>query len=283
GSLSDAVKVSGLFLPGGPMVQVKNSQGVIRVLEDRDRDVVYDGPMIVLINQFAASASEIFAGAMQDYGRALVIGGAHTHGKGTVQALLDMNRNLPLLHLKKYEDLGALKVTIQKFYRINGSSTQYKGIVPDVVLPSMLDYLETGEQYMDNSLPWDTVEAVSHPLWQGSRFDLERVQEQSRNYVANSERFQKIKEESLKAKKRKEETEVPVFLAGVIKERKELEQARKEAREAGVLADQEDEDELEKNKEKTLDEKLAHDLYVDLAVFLMENSKTVELAADTKK
>ncbi|MCI5207645.1 MAG: tail-specific protease [Candidatus Electrothrix sp. ATG2] len=283
GSLSDAVKVSGLFLPGGPMVQVKNSQGVIRVLEDQDRDVVYDGPMIVLINQFAASASEIFAGAMQDYGRALVIGGAHTHGKGTVQALLDMNRNLPLLHLKKYEDLGALKVTIQKFYRINGSSTQYKGVVPDVVLPSMLDYLETGEQYMDNSLPWDRVEAVSHPLWQGSRFDLERVQEQSRNYVANSERFQKIKEESLKAKKRKEETEVPVFLAGVIKERKELEQARKEAREAGVLADQEDEDELEKNKEKTLDEKLIHDLYVDLAVFLMENSKTVELAADTKK
>ncbi|MCI5119747.1 MAG: PDZ domain-containing protein [Candidatus Electrothrix sp. AUS4] len=117
GSLSDAVNVSGLFLPGGPMVQVKNSQGVIRVLEDKDRDVVYDGPMIVLINQFAASASEIFAAAMQDYGRALVVGGAHTHGKGTVQALLDMNRNLPLLHLKKYDDLGALKVTIQKFYR----------------------------------------------------------------------------------------------------------------------------------------------------------------------
>ncbi|WP_339136318.1 MAG: carboxy terminal-processing peptidase [Candidatus Electrothrix sp. GW3-4] len=286
GSLSDAVNVSGLFLPGGPMVQVKNSQGVIRVLEDKDQDVVYDGPMIVLINQFAASASEIFAAAMQDYGRALVVGGAHTHGKGTVQALLDMNRNLPLLHLKKYDDLGALKVTIQKFYRVNGSSTQYKGVVPDVVLPSMLDYLETGEQYMDNSLPWDTVEEVAHPLWHGSRFDLKRVQEQSRNYVAHSKRFQKIKEESLKAKKRKKETEVPVYLAGVIKERKELEQARKEAREAGVLADEEDEadeDAVAKEGEKTLDEKLSHDLYVDFAVFLMENSKTVELAADTKK
>ncbi len=283
GSLSDAVDVSGLFLSEGPMVQVKNSQGVIRVLEDKDRDVVYDGPMIVLINQFAASASEIFAAAMQDYGRALVVGGAHTHGKGTVQALLDMNRNLPLLHLKKYEDLGALKVTIQKFYRVNGSSTQYKGVVPDVVLPSMLDYLETGEQYMDNSLPWDSVEAVSHPSWHGSRFDLARIQKESRNYVEHSKRFQKIKEESLKAKKRKEETEVPVFLAGVIKERKELEQARKEAREAGVLADEEDEEDSEKGERKTLDEKLAHDLYVDLAVFLMENSKAVELAADTKK
>ena len=283
GSLSDAVDVSGLFLPGGPMVQVKNSQGMIRVLEDKDQDVVYDGPMIVLINQFAASASEIFAAAMQDYGRALVVGGAHTHGKGTVQALLDMNRNLPLLHLKKYDDLGALKVTIQKFYRVNGSSTQYKGVVPDVVLPSMLDYLETGEQYMDNSLPWDRVEAVAHPLWSGSHFDLARAQEQSQNYVAKSERFQKIREESLKAKKRKEETKVPVFLAGVIKERKELEQARKEAREAGVLADEEDDGDTDKEDEKTLDEKLAHDLYVDLAVFLMNNSKPVALAAETKK
>ncbi len=283
GSLTDAVHVSGLFLPGGPMVQVKNSQGMIRLLEDKDKGVVYDGPMIVLINQFAASASEIFAAAMQDYDRALVVGGAHTHGKGTVQALLDMNRNLPLLHLKKYDDLGALKVTIQKFYRVNGSSTQYKGVVPDIVLPSMLDYLETGEQYMDNSLPWDQVDAVSHPLWSGSRFDLALAQEQSRNYVAESERFQKIKKESLKAKKRKKETEVPVFLAGVIKERKELEQARKEAREAGVLADEEDEEDADKEDEKTLDEKLANDLYVDLAVFLMNNSKSVALAAGTKK
>ena len=200
-----------------------------------------------------------------------------------MQALLDMNRNLPLLHLKKYDDLGALKVTIQKFYRVNGSSTQYKGVVPDVVLPSMLDYLETGEQYLDNSLPWDTVKEVAHPLWHGAHFDLETAKAQSRNYVAKNERFRKIREESLKAKKRKEETRVPVYLAGVIKERKELEQARKEAEEAGVLADEEDEDNPEQEAEKSLDEKLSHDLYVDLAVFLMENSKTVELAVGTKK
>ena len=145
----------------------------------------------------------------------------------------------------------------------------------------MLDYLETGEQYMDNSLPWDTVAEVAHPLWLGSRFDLEKVKEQSRRYVSESKRFQKIREESLKAKKRKEETKVPVYLAGVIKERKELEQARKEARDAGVLADEEDDDEQEKQGEKSLDEKLSHDLYVDLAVFLMENSKNVELTAGT--
>ncbi|XOF34898.1 MAG: carboxy terminal-processing peptidase [Candidatus Electrothrix sp. YB6] len=272
GSLSDAISVSGLFLPGGPVVQVKNSQGMIRVLDD-DSGVVYDGPMIVLINQFAASASEIFAAAMQDYGRAVVVGGAHTHGKGTVQALLDMNRNLPLLHLKKYDDLGALKVTIQKFYRVSGGSTQYKGVVPDVVLPSMLDYLETGEQYMDNSLPWDKVEAVSHPVWHGSRFDLNAVQKRSRKYVAASKRFRKVLEESLKAKKRKEETQVPVFLAGVLKERKELEQARKEAKEAGVLTE-DDEDQPDTEKKKTLAEKIADDLYVDLALFLMDSSST---------
>ncbi|MCW5198829.1 PDZ domain-containing protein, partial [Desulfobulbus sp. F3] len=151
GSLSDAVEVSGLFLPGGPVVQVKNSEGKVIVLEDEDKNVAYNGPLLVLVNQFAASASEILAAALQDYGRALIVGGAHTHGKGTVQALVDMNRNLPLLHLKKYDSLGALKVTIQKFYRISGSSTQYKGVTPDVVVPSMLDYLETGEQYLDYS------------------------------------------------------------------------------------------------------------------------------------
>jgi carboxyl-terminal processing protease len=278
GSLSDAVSVSGLFLPDGPMVQVKNSQGMIRVLEDEDSNTVYEGPMIVLINQFAASASEIFAAAMQDYGRALIVGGAHTHGKGTVQALLDMNRNLPLLHLKKYEDLGALKVTIQKFYRVSGGSTQYKGVVPDVVLPSMLDYIETGEQYMDNSLPWDKVAAVAHSVWQGARFDLNTVQQRSHDYVAASKKFKKVKEESLKAKQRKEESVVPVFLAGVVKERKAIEQARKEARAVGVLSEEEeDEEHLDKKEKKTLNEELADDIYVDLALFLMEEPGAIEL------
>jgi carboxyl-terminal processing protease len=133
GSLSDAVTISGLFLPGGPVVQVKNSKGEIKMLDDTDKYVFYKGPVIILINKFSASASEILAAALQDYGRALVIGGNHTHGKGTVQTILDMNRNLPALHRRQYEDLGALKITIQKFYRINGESTQYKGLEPDVV------------------------------------------------------------------------------------------------------------------------------------------------------
>ncbi len=273
GSLSDAVDVSGLFLPGGPMVQVKNSQGMIRVLDDEDSNVSYDGPMIVLVNQFSASASEILAAALQDYGRALIVGGAHTHGKGTVQALVDMNRNLPLLHLKKYDDLGALKVTIQKFYRINGGSTQYKGVIPDVVLPSMLDYLETGEQYMDNSLPWDQVENVGHAPWKGSRFGVGQAQKMSKKYVAGNEKFSRIEQESIKAKQRSEETLVADFLAGVIKERQELERARKEAREAGILDDEEEQEGMENKGKKTLDEQLSDDPYVHVALFLMHDNE----------
>ena len=276
GALSDAVDISGLFMPGGPVVQVKNSQGMIRVLEDEDTNVTYDGPMIVLVNQFSASASEILAAALQDYGRALIVGGAHTHGKGTVQALVDMNRNLPLLHLKKYDDLGALKVTIQKFYRVNGGSTQYKGVTPDVVLPSMLDYLESGEQYMDNSLPWDQVVDVNHTPWSGPRFAVPLAQKRSEEYVAGNKKLNRIEQESVKAKKRAEETLVANFLAGVVAQRKELERARKEAKEAGLIHEDEDQDGTKIKEKKSLDEQLADDPYVHLTLFLMDDISAVE-------
>ncbi|HEB69420.1 MAG TPA: tail-specific protease [Desulfobulbus sp.] len=271
GALTDAVDISGLFLPGGPVVQVKNSQGMIRVLDDEDAQVVYDGPLIVLVNQFSASASEILAAALQDYGRALIIGGKHTHGKGTVQALVDLNRNLPLLHLKKYEDLGALKVTIQKFYRINGGSTQYKGVEPDIVVPSMFDYLKTGEKNMENSLPWDTVENVAHNSWQGDRFDLATVRQQSRKWIKLNKKFQTIKEEAAKAKERSEQTRVADFLTGMEKERAEAERAREDAAAAGLInldAAPGSEDAKEK---KSLDEELAEDPFVGLALFLMDD------------
>jgi carboxyl-terminal processing protease len=269
GSLSDAVDVSGLFLPSGPVVQVKDQSGKIQVLEDHDKNMAYTGPMIVLVNQFSASASEILAGALQDYDRAVIVGGKHTHGKGTVQSLMDMNRNLPLLHFKKY-DLGALKVTIQKFYRINGSSTQYKGIVPDIELPSLLDFLETGEQYMDNSLPWDQVDAVAHSPWKGPRLDLEAAKGKAQAYLETSEKFKKIKEGRLRAQERKERDLIPVSLAAVIRERKELERERKESEAIGLF-DEEGEEEYGKES-KNLAEELAEDPYVDLSLFLMDSS-----------
>ena len=272
GALTDAVAISGLFLPGGPVVQVKNSQGMIRVLEDEDPGVAYDGPLIVLVNQFSASASEILAAALQDYGRALIIGGEHTHGKGTVQVLMDLNRNLPLLHLKKYDDLGALKVTIQKFYRINGGSTQYKGVEPDIVVPSMLDYLKSGEKYMENSLPWDRVQDVGYQRWQGPHFDIEKARRESRQWVAASKRFQVIRDELAKAKKRSEQTKVADFLEGMRREKEELARARAEARAVGLMGVDEEKG-AEANKEKKkLAEQLAEDPFVDVALYLMQDS-----------
>jgi len=169
GSLVDAVDTAGLFIKSGPIVQVKNSSGAQRILNDEDSEIVYDGPLVVLVNQFSASASEIVAAALQDYGRAVIIGGRHTHGKGTVQTLVDMNENIPTLHLRSYDDLGALKVTIQKFYRVTGGSTQYKGVESDIVLPSLFQYLKSGEQYIDYSLPWDQVDPVPFVMYGGKR------------------------------------------------------------------------------------------------------------------
>ncbi len=187
GSLVDAVDITGLFLKSGPVVQVKNSFGTRKVLNDEDLDLVYDGPLVVLVNLFSASASEILAAALQDYGRAIVIGGRHTHGKGTVQTIVDLNDNIPLLHLQRYEDLGALKVTIQKFYRINGGSTQFKGVEPDIVLPSLFDHLKSGEQYLDNSLPWDQVASVPYFPYPSGGVDLNVVQQRSIERTQNEE------------------------------------------------------------------------------------------------
>lgn len=278
GALTDAVDISGLFLPGGPVVQVKNSQGMIRVLEDEDAKVVYDGPVIVLVNKFSASASEILAAALQDYGRAFIVGGAHTHGKGTVQALVDMNKNLPLLHLKKYDDLGALKLTIQKFYRINGESTQFKGVEPDLVVPSMLDYLESGEQYMENSLPWDQVETIDFNRWNGQRFSNNDAMTIGAKWVKQNEPFQKIKQEASRAKERSENTRVAVFLEGMKLEREELERARREAESIGMGNVEEDNSGTAEGKKKSLGEELEFDPFVQLSLFLMKDVRFVENA-----
>jgi carboxyl-terminal processing protease len=274
GALTDAVKISGLFLPGGPVVQVKDSQGAVRVLEDDDPGIAYTGPMIILVNQFSASASEILAAALQDYHRAIVIGGEHTHGKGTVQAMMDMNKNLPLLQPQKYEDLGALKLTIQKFYRINGGSTQYKGVEPDLVVPSMFDYLESGEKYMDYSLPWDQVQKVDYTPWHGAHLDREKVQQDGKQWAGENTLFKKIQEETVKAKARSEQTRIAVFLEGMWQYRQDLEATRKEARAAGLIQDEVDEEgkEVKPRKEKKLEEILATDPFVQVALFLMKDA-----------
>ncbi|MCF8055496.1 MAG: carboxy terminal-processing peptidase [Desulfocapsa sp.] len=226
GSLMDAVDTTGLFIKEGPVVLVKDSYGNKRVLSDEDSSVSWDGPLLVLVNQFSASASEILAAALQDYGRAVIVGGAHTHGKGTVQTLIDMNENIPLLHLKKYDDLGALKVTIQKFYRVNGGSTQYKGVEPDIVLPSLFQHLESGEQYMDNSLPWDRVEPVPFVRYGSTPVDMAALVKKSEERVSKDEGLQVISDEAAKAKERSKKTAMSVKLADMKDKREEAKAAR---------------------------------------------------------
>jgi carboxyl-terminal processing protease len=159
GYLSEAVDISGLFLHPGPVVQVRDSEGSLQVDNDSAPKVAYDGPLAVLVNRFSASASEIVTGALQDYGRAVVIGDSSTHGKGTVQTVLEM-KNLDELLAHSAAKTGAAKITIQKFYLPNGASTQLKGVLSDIVLPSADEYLPIGESDLPHALVWDQIPGV---------------------------------------------------------------------------------------------------------------------------
>jgi carboxyl-terminal processing protease len=226
GALVDAVDIAGLFLNSGPMVQVKNSLGDKRVLKDTDGKVHYDGPLVVMVNKFSASASEIVAAALQDYRRAVIVGGKHTHGKGTVQTIIDLNENIPLLHMSKYEDLGALKVMIQKFYRVNGSSTQYKGVEPDIFLPNLFEHVKSGERYLDYSLPWDSIEPIAFTPWDEKQFDLEQLRQLSKKRCDNDEGMRTIAEEAVKAAERAEHSAIDIGLAEMRQQREEAEVVR---------------------------------------------------------
>lgn len=218
GSLEDAKLMSGLFIKRGPIVQVKNYEGKIDVLEDVDKEVVYDGPLIVMVNKFSASASEILAGALQDYGRALIVGGGTTHGKGTVQTLLDLDRYVrPTVNLNK--PLGSIKLTIQKFYRINGGSTQYKGVTPDITLPSPYSYIESGERYQDYSLKWDTVKSLDYEKWKAP-LKIDELRKKSELRVSKSKKFTNINKTVEILESRKNDTIVTLDLDSLRKRRK---------------------------------------------------------------
>ncbi|WP_413724612.1 carboxy terminal-processing peptidase [Sodalis sp. RH16] len=162
GALTEAVSLSGLFIPSGPIVQVRDNNGKIREDSDNDGIVYYKGPLVVLVDRFSASASEIFAAAMQDYGRALIVG-EPTFGKGTVQQYRSLNRIYDQMLRPDWPPLGSIQYTIQKFYRINGGSTQRKGVVPDIIMPTGYETdIETGEKFEDNALPWDSINAATY-------------------------------------------------------------------------------------------------------------------------
>lgn len=182
GSLVDAVKLTGLFIPSGPVVQVKEANDNPRWLPDNNSSIAYSGPMIVLVNRLSASASEILAGAMQDYGRAIIIGDSRTHGKGTVQTVVNVRKDDP--------KLGAMKITTAVFYRISGGSTQLRGVVPDIVLPSFLDFMELGEDSLDNPITWDAVGKAPYNQWDDLAPSIAKARELSEKRIEIDKRFQ---------------------------------------------------------------------------------------------
>jgi carboxyl-terminal processing protease len=192
GSLDEAIKMTGLFINQGPVVQVKDANGDVQVLKDQDPGVLYSGPLVVLTNKLSASASEIFAAALQDYGRAVIVGDSSTFGKGTVQTLLELGRFMPLLGASS-NDAGALKLTVQKFYRVAGGSTQLRGVISDVMLPSLTDNSEIGEVSLDHPLPYDEVEPAAIDLANNHKpLFLDDLRKRSGNRIAQDPAFQDV-------------------------------------------------------------------------------------------
>ncbi|HEV8184355.1 MAG TPA: carboxy terminal-processing peptidase [Chthoniobacterales bacterium] len=195
GSLEEAISLTGLFLKSGPVVQTKGSNNNIVVSSDPDPGVAYSGPLVVLTSRQSASASEIFAAALQDYGRALVVGDKNTFGKGTVQTILEIGRFTSLLGSRSQED-GALKLTIQKFYRVAGGSTQLHGVASDIVLPSLTDLPEYGEGALKNFLPYDEVPKAKYTKWSDSpQIYLDELKRRSEGRVKENPEFRFVMED----------------------------------------------------------------------------------------
>lgn len=188
GSLQTVVDIAGLFIEEGPVVQVKTTGEAKEVLKDKDKSIVWDGPLVILVNELSASASEILAAAMQDYKRGIVIGSKQTYGKGTVQTVMDLNR---MVKNNTQGDLGALKFTTQKFYRINGGSTQLEGVKSDVVVPDRYSYIDIGEKDQENPLPWDKIDAADYNVWD-SYFDYDTTISKSKARMAANEQLKLI-------------------------------------------------------------------------------------------
>jgi carboxyl-terminal processing protease len=227
GSLEEVRRMTGFFTSRGPVVQVKNTLGEIQVKDSDNKKAIYEGPMVIFTDKTSASASEILAGALQDDNRAVIIGDSSTFGKGTVQQPMDIGRMLPFFANR--DKAGTVKVTIQKFYRPSGSSTQNLGVVPDIKLPSLIDAMEIGESYLDYALNHDTIRNAPdfEPLDKGMLY-IPRLKDLSEARVAASKDFSYIKEDMEKAKTRIKENQVSLNINDRRKEVDESEQLQKQ-------------------------------------------------------
>lgn len=227
GSLEEVRRMTGFFMKPGPVVQVRNTLGQVQVKDSDDTEPLYTGPMVVMVDKSSASASEILAGALQDYNRAVVVGDSSTFGKGTVQQPMDIGRMLPLFAAR--DQAGYLKVTIQKFYRPSGSSTQMEGVVPDIVFPSITDALDIGEASLENALGHDRIRPAAdfRPQDKQALF-IPRLKELSQWRISASKDFDYVVEDILKAKQRIKENTVSLNKAERKREIAESEAMRKE-------------------------------------------------------
>jgi carboxyl-terminal processing protease len=192
GALVDVIQIAGLFIDQGPIVQVKGREKQSEVMRDDRGGVLYDGPLAVMVNEFSASASEIFAAAIQDYGRGVIIGSTSTYGKGTVQRSFGLD---PENFMAANSELGSLKLTQQKYYRINGGSVQLKGVIPDIVVPDYYEYLKFRERDSWNALPYDEINKANYSLWQPG-FSLQTVKNLANARISSDSVFQMIKKET---------------------------------------------------------------------------------------
>ncbi|HEX5113352.1 MAG TPA: carboxy terminal-processing peptidase, partial [Saprospiraceae bacterium] len=210
GSLNDVVQMSGLFIKGGPIVQVKSRDRDASSLYDKDEDVLYKGPLVVMVNTQSASASEILAAAMQDYGRAVVVGSHSTFGKGTVQRFIDLDKVVS--GEDQLKPLGELKITLQKFYRVDGGSTQLKGVIPDINLPDNWQYIDSGEKELDYPMEWTQINPVPHSQDITDLKGLETIRKNSEERIKASPQFSKVIANAMRIKEFQDQTVVPLQL-----------------------------------------------------------------------
>ncbi|MBQ0787573.1 MAG: carboxy terminal-processing peptidase [Oceanihabitans sp.] len=294
GSLQTVVDMAGLFIKDGPIVQVRSTGEPKEVLKDKDKSISWDGPLVILVNELSASASEILAAAMQDYKRAIIIGSKQTYGKGTVQNVLDLNR---MVRNNSQGDLGALKLTTQKFYRINGGSTQLEGVKSDVVVPDRYSYINVGEKDQENPLPWDKIEAVDYTFWD-SYFDYDSTIKKSQERMSNNAQLKLIDENAKWVKTRMDENSHALNYTAY---KQKIELTEEEAKQFDKISEYQTNltfeslpyesqlfatDSILKNKRDRWHESLSKDVYMEEALHVLEDLKmsySIEKVAATVK
>jgi carboxyl-terminal processing protease len=285
GSLQTVVDIAGLFIADGPIVQIKSAAGQKEVLSDKDSSIKYDGPLVIMVNSFSASASEILAAAMQDYKRAIVVGSKQTYGKGTVQNVIDLNQ---FMRGSNMGDMGALKTTTQKFYRINGGSTQLEGVSSDVVMPDRYAYLKMGERDQENAMPWDKIDPATYSVWnKNQKFDLAIANSKQR--IENNSNFKLVEENAKWIDSRDKETTYSLQMDKFRKEQaakkyKAIKDFKNSLTFTSLPYEQDlmKKDASLKEKRESWHESLSKDIYVDEALNILDDLQTTKATADSK-